>query len=65
MKDKFFIDTNIFVYSFDNANPVKKEKAQYIIQRAVEINQGFISTQVIQEFANVALRKFVTPNENI
>ena len=61
MKDKFFIDTNIFVYSFDNTNPFKKEKAQSIIHRAVDTNQGFISIQVIQEFVNVALKKFVTP----
>lgn len=61
MKDKIFLDTNIFIYSFDKNHFEKMNKAQSIIQRALESNQGFISTQVIQEFINVATKKFVTP----
>lgn len=61
MKDKYFIDTNIFIYSFDKTSPVKMTKAQSIISQALEKNNGFISTQVIQEFANVATRKFINP----
>ena len=61
MKDKYFLDTNIFIYSFDKTNPVKMGKAQSIISQALEKNNGFISTQVIQEFANVATKKFFNP----
>ena len=61
MKDKIFLDTNIFIYSFDKNDFDKMNRAQSIIQRALESNQGFISTQVIQEFINVATKKFVTP----
>lgn len=61
MNDKFFIDTNIFVYSFNTDAPEKNIKAREVIQKALETKQGCISTQVIQEFINVATRKFQTP----
>ena len=61
MNDKFFIDTNIFVYSFDNRDLEKKRKSQEIIQKGYETGLGCISTQVIQEFINVATKKFETP----
>jgi predicted nucleic acid-binding protein len=58
MKGKFFLDTNIFVYSFHS--PPKKEKALELIKTA-HVKNGCISYQVIQEFLNVALRKFDRP----
>jgi len=61
MSAKYFIDTNIFVYSFDNRQPEKKQLAQVLIQHALETGSGIISTQVIQEFLNVATQKFATP----
>ncbi len=61
MKDKYFIDTNIFVYSFDKNEPTKKEKADQLIKTALLDNQGCISYQVIQEFINVATKKFARP----
>ena len=61
MNDKFFLDTNIIVYSFDTANPEKRQNAQKLIAHALSNHQGCISSQVIQEFFNVAIRKFATP----
>lgn len=61
MSAKHFIDTNIFVYSFDNLQPSKKERASALIQEALETGLGMISTQVIQEFLNVATQKFAVP----
>lgn len=61
MNDKFFLDTNIIVYSFDTANPEKQQKAQTLIAHALSTHQGCISSQVIQEFINVVTRKFKTP----
>jgi predicted nucleic acid-binding protein len=61
MNAKYFIDTNIFVYSFDDTAPQKKTRALEIIQEALETGLGLISTQVIQEFLNVATRKFAVP----
>ena len=61
MKDKFFLDTNIIVYSFDDSQPDKQKCSQGLIRAALEDGNGCISYQVIQEFLNVATRKFVVP----
>ena len=61
MNDKIFIDTNILVYSFDHSAPEKKNHAQEIISRCLVNRSGIISFQVVQEFLNVASKKFVKP----
>lgn len=61
MKDKFFMDTNILVYSFDTNAPLKQQKARELIALALNSQRGVISFQVIQEFLNVATRKFEVP----
>lgn len=61
MSAKYFIDTNIFVYSFEEGQPAKREKALTLIQEALATGMGMISTQVIQEFLNVATQKFAIP----
>jgi predicted nucleic acid-binding protein len=61
MSDRFFLDTNIFVYSFDQSAPVKARKAVELIRRALTTQKGIISYQVVQEFFNVALRRFSQP----
>jgi len=58
MKDKFFIDTNILVYSFDASSPVKQNISQEMIKKALGDQVGCISSQVIQEFLNVSSKKF-------
>jgi predicted nucleic acid-binding protein len=61
MNASYFLDTNIFVYSFDQDQPKKRERAAALIQAALCTGRGLISTQVIQAFLNVATRKFVVP----
>jgi len=61
MSAKYFLDTNIFVYSFDQSQPGKRERALELIADALQNGEGLISAQVIQEFLNVATRKFATP----
>ncbi len=61
MKDKYFIDTNILIYSFDPDNPSKRKIALDLISKALERGTGVISYQIIQEFLNVATRKFAVP----
>ena len=51
---KIFIDTNIFVYSIDQKDPNKRDKARNILKRLVEVHQPVISTQVIKEFYVIA-----------
>ncbi len=61
MSDRFFLDTNIFIYSFDKGEERKQRLSRKLIRDALENNSGIISYQVIQEFMNVALSKFVKP----
>jgi len=61
MSGRFFLDTNIFIYSFDQRTPSKQKKAQKLIEVALAEEKGFVSSQVIQEFLNVALKKFEKP----
>ena len=60
-KVRAFFDTNIFVYSFDDRVPDKRVKARSLIAAALRDGTGVISFQVIQEFVNVATRKFAQP----
>lgn len=61
MSDKFFLDTNILVYAFDSAIPAKQRRANELIKAALKNDTGCISFQVVQEFINVATRKFAVP----
>ena len=61
MSARFFLDTNIFVYSFDRASPAKNRRATQLIREAVSTSKGIVSYQVVQEFFNLALRRFAQP----
>ena len=61
MPVEFFLDTNILVYTFDETAPDKQMKARALVERALEHKTGVISYQVVQEFINVATRKFTPP----
>src|ERR1700742_3876947 len=61
MSGRFFLDTNIFVYTFDQSAPSKAAKAMALIKHAIDTRNGVISYQVVQEFFNVAMRRFETP----
>src|ERR1035437_3814047 len=61
MSDRFFLDTNIFVYSFDQSAAAKAQRATQLIREALTTQKGVISYQVVQEFFNVALRRFSQP----
>ena len=61
MSDRFFLDTSIFVYSFDESAAAKARKSVQLIREALTTQKGVISYQVAQEFFNVALRRFARP----
>jgi predicted nucleic acid-binding protein len=61
MSGKFFLDTNIFVYSFDGTSSKKAQRAGQLIRQAIQTRNGIVSFQVVQEFFNVALRRFAEP----
>lgn len=61
MNARFFLDTNIFVYSFDHSSAAKNRRAAQLIRQAVATGKGIVSYQVVQEFCNLALRRFAQP----
>ncbi|MGH9564995.1 MAG: PIN domain-containing protein [Candidatus Angelobacter sp.] len=61
MKGRFFLDTNTFVYSFDLRAVSKMRQARDLILEGIATRQGVVSYQVVQEFFNLALRKFEQP----
>jgi predicted nucleic acid-binding protein len=61
MSGRFFLDTNIFVYTFDIKASAKATKALQLIREAVDTGKGIVSYQVVQEFFNVAFRRFTEP----
>ena len=65
MSGRFFLDTNIFVYSFDANAPKKAAQATKLIRKGIETRGGIVSYQVVQEFFNVALRRFVRPMSSV
>ena len=61
MSGKFFLDTNIFASAFDGTAPAKARKATRLVRDAVDTGKGIVSNQVVQEFFNVAFRRFAQP----
>ena len=61
MSARFFLDTNIFVYTFDYSAPLKSRRATQLIKRASDSGAGIVSYQVVQEFFNVAFRRLQPP----
>ncbi|HSH31941.1 MAG TPA: PIN domain-containing protein [Candidatus Saccharimonadales bacterium] len=55
-----FFDTNILIYAHDRRDPRKRQRAQRLIREVVATGQGAISTQVVREFCNVALKPAVS-----
>jgi len=61
MSDRFFLDTNVFVYVFDPAAPSKAHVSDGLISKGISTGTGAVSYQVVQEFFSVAFRKFPAP----
>jgi predicted nucleic acid-binding protein len=61
MSTRFFLDTNIFVYTFDHTSPSKQQRATELVSEALSSGKGCISLQVAQEFLNLCQRKFPAP----
>lgn len=54
---KCFLDTNILIYANDRRDLDKQRRAVNLITRLMRTSEGVLSTQVLQEYANVALGK--------
>lgn len=56
-----FIDSNVFVYLFDDTDAVKRQTAQELIRAGLESGSATISFQVVQEILNVINHKLRPP----
>jgi predicted nucleic acid-binding protein len=56
-----FLDTNVLVYADAGDEPAKQSRAVELISQHRLAGTGVLSTQVMQEYANVALRKLGLP----
>ena len=61
MKGADFIDTNIWVYAYDNHFPDKQKCARKLIISGVKNGNGVLSTQVLGEFFTVVTKKINRP----
>jgi predicted nucleic acid-binding protein len=61
MSAEHFIDTSVFVYHLDAADPRKHAVAEQVVRTALTGRRGCISFQVVQECMNTVLRKADVP----
>lgn len=61
MTVRILVDTNVLVYAYSLQEPQKQKQAQEVLTRLVRNSAGALSTQVLAEFTNVALRKLANP----
>jgi predicted nucleic acid-binding protein len=57
-----FIDTNILVYTDSPDEPAKQGQALALLKQLSEARAGVLSTQVLNEYCNVALNKLKLPH---
>ena len=56
-----FFDTNLLVYADAADEPAKQRRAIHLIKTHRAVGTAVLSTQVLQEYVNVALRKLRLP----
>ena len=65
MPTRSFIDTNILVYAEASDEPAKQRIALDLLKQLFETTSGVLSTQVLQEYCNVAIKKLKLPAAHI
>ena len=56
-----FLDTNVFVYLFDESAPAKRSRATELVRTALSEGSACVSFQVVQETLNVITQKLEVP----
>ena len=59
--DRAFLDTNLFAYLYSGTDTGKRRQ----VTEAINRYECFISTQVLNEFCNVCIRKLKLPTSSI
>ena len=57
MSGRYFLDSNVLLYSFDETDLAKQRAAHAVVREALVSGDGVISYQVVQEVLNVLMRK--------
>ena len=65
MATRSFIDTNVLIYAEASDAPVKQRIALDLLRQLYEEALGVLSTQVLQEYCNVALKKLRLPARHV
>lgn len=65
MATRSFIDTNVLVYAEASDAPLKQRAALALLKGLYEESLGVLSTQVLQEYCNVALKKLKLPTQYV
>ena len=60
-----FLDTNVLVYAVDSRHPAKHAAAHSILVDALGGDRAVISVQVLNEFANVAMKKLQMTEDEV
>lgn len=65
MATRSFIDSNVLIYAEAGDAPAKQRAALSLLKQLYEGMDGVLSTQVLQEYCNVALKKLKLPAHHI
>jgi predicted nucleic acid-binding protein len=58
---RYLIDTNVLVYLHDGRDAGRQQRASRVVRHLGQTRRAALSTQVLGEFASVALRKLEPP----
>lgn len=65
MASRSFINTNVLIYAEASDEPAKRQAALALLKQLYESASGVLSTQVLQEYCNVALKKLKLPAAHV
>lgn len=65
MGERSFIDTNILIYAEATDEPAKQRAALACLKQLFETATGVLSTQVLQEYCNIAIKKLRLPAQHV
>jgi predicted nucleic acid-binding protein len=63
MKDKIFVDTNVFVYAYSDDDMLKHKTAKKLLQNDLAEDFVIASTQILNEFYSVMSKSKLTHQE--
>jgi predicted nucleic acid-binding protein len=63
MKDKIFVDTNVFVYAYSDDDILKHKTAKNLLQNDLAEDFVIVSTQILNEFYSVMSKSKLSHQE--